>query len=50
MRAGGEGVISVTNNIAAADMAKMCNLALAGKFDEAEVINQLQWHTQRTFY
>lgn len=40
MKAGGEGVISVTNNIAAADMAKMCNLALAGKFDEAEEINQ----------
>lgn len=33
-------MISVTNNIAAADMAKMCELALAGKFDEAEVINQ----------
>ncbi|MCK3657570.1 4-hydroxy-tetrahydrodipicolinate synthase [Pasteurellaceae bacterium Pebbles2] len=40
MRLGGQGVISVTNNLAAADMAKMCELALAGKFDEAEVINQ----------
>lgn len=40
MKAGGEGVISVTNNVAAKDMAEMCNLALAGKFDEAEVINQ----------
>lgn len=40
MKLGGQGVISVTNNIAAADMAEMCNLALAGKFDEAEVINQ----------
>lgn len=39
MKLGGQGVISVTNNIAAADMAKMCNLALAGKFEEAEVIN-----------
>ena len=39
MRLGGQGVISVTNNLAAADMAKMCELALAGKFDEAEVIN-----------
>lgn len=39
MKLGGQGVISVTNNIAAADMAKMCELALAGKFDEAEVIN-----------
>lgn len=40
MKLGGQGVISVTNNLAAADMAKMCNLALAGKFDEAEEINQ----------
>lgn len=40
MRLGGQGVISVTNNLAAADMAKMCELALEGKFDEAEVINQ----------
>ncbi|MCW9732453.1 4-hydroxy-tetrahydrodipicolinate synthase [Avibacterium sp. 20-15] len=40
MKAGGEGVISVTNNVAAEEMAKMCELALAGKFDEAEVINQ----------
>nr|WP_165888606.1 4-hydroxy-tetrahydrodipicolinate synthase [Mannheimia granulomatis] len=39
MKLGGQGVISVTNNVAAADMAKMCNLALAGKFDEAEEIN-----------
>lgn len=39
IKLGGQGVISVTNNIAAADMAKMCELALAGKFDEAEVIN-----------
>lgn len=40
MRLGGQGVISVTNNLAAADMAKMCELALDGKFEEAEVINQ----------
>lgn len=39
MKLGGQGVISVTNNVAAADMAKMCNLALAGKFEEAEAIN-----------
>lgn len=39
IKLGGQGVISVTNNIAAADMAKMCELALAGKFDEAEIIN-----------
>ncbi|QIW16315.1 4-hydroxy-tetrahydrodipicolinate synthase [Pasteurellaceae bacterium RH1A] len=40
MKLGGNGVISVTNNLAAADMAKMCELAFAGKFDEAEAINQ----------
>lgn len=40
MKLGGRGVISVTNNLAAADMAKMCKLALAGKFEEAEAINQ----------
>ncbi|MDO4626048.1 MAG: 4-hydroxy-tetrahydrodipicolinate synthase [Pasteurellaceae bacterium] len=40
MRLGGQGVISVTNNVAAEDMAKMCELALAGDFDEAEKINQ----------
>lgn len=39
MKQGGQGVISVTNNVAAADMAKMCELALSGKFDEAEEIN-----------
>ncbi|MFA0087461.1 4-hydroxy-tetrahydrodipicolinate synthase [Vibrio sp. 10N.286.49.C2] len=37
---GGKGVISVTNNIAAADMAKMMKLALAGQFEEAHQINQ----------
>ncbi|EOB4970668.1 4-hydroxy-tetrahydrodipicolinate synthase [Vibrio fluvialis] len=40
VKLGGQGVISVTNNVAAADMAKMMHLALEGKFDEAEVINK----------
>ena len=40
MKLRAQGVISVTNNVAAADMAKMCELALAGKFEEAEAINQ----------
>ena len=40
MKLGGQGVISVTNNVAAADMAQMCELALAGKFEEAEAINR----------
>lgn len=39
MRLGGQGVISVTNNIVAADMAKMCALALDGNFEEAQKIN-----------
>lgn len=39
MKLGGQGVISVTNNLAAADMAKMCELALEGKFEEAQEIN-----------
>lgn len=40
IKLGGKGVISVTNNIAAADMANMTHLALEGKFEEAEAINQ----------
>ncbi|HDR1160688.1 4-hydroxy-tetrahydrodipicolinate synthase [Pasteurella multocida] len=40
IKLGGQGVISVTNNVVAADMAKMCHLALNGQFEEAEQINQ----------
>ncbi|CAH0539053.1 4-hydroxy-tetrahydrodipicolinate synthase [Vibrio marisflavi] len=40
VKQGGQGVISVTNNIAAADMAKMMQLALDGNFEDAEIINQ----------
>ncbi|BDE02272.1 4-hydroxy-tetrahydrodipicolinate synthase [Pasteurella multocida] len=40
IKLGGQGVISVTNNVATADMAKMCHLALNGQFEEAEQINQ----------
>ncbi|MDO4698931.1 MAG: 4-hydroxy-tetrahydrodipicolinate synthase [Pasteurellaceae bacterium] len=39
MKLGGQGVISVTNNLAPAEMAKMCELALAGNFAEADKIN-----------
>lgn len=39
IKLGGQGVISVTNNLAAADMAKMCEFALAGNFEEADKIN-----------
>ncbi len=37
---GGHGVISVTANIAAADMAQMFTLALSGQIDAAQEINQ----------
>jgi len=37
---GGDGVISVTANVAPAAMAQMCELALAGNIDEAEQIDQ----------
>lgn len=40
VRLGGDGVISVTNNIAAADMAKMMKLALAGEFEQAAQIDE----------
>ena len=40
MQLGGHGVISVTSNVAARDMAEMCKLAAAGQFAEARVINQ----------
>lgn len=40
VKEGGNGVISVTNNIAAKDMANMMRLALNGQFDEANEINQ----------
>ncbi|SFU14218.1 dihydrodipicolinate synthase [Kosakonia arachidis] len=40
MQLGGDGVISVTANVAARDMAEMCKLAIQGHFSEARVINQ----------
>ena len=40
MLQGGNGVISVTNNVAPVEMAKMCEFALAGNSDEAQKINQ----------
>ena len=39
MKLGAEGVISVTNNLAAKDMAEICHLARAGEFSKAEAIN-----------
>ncbi len=40
MLRGGNGVISVTNNIAPAAMSNMCKAALAGDIDAAEEIDQ----------
>ncbi|EPE37884.1 dihydrodipicolinate synthase [Candidatus Photodesmus katoptron Akat1] len=37
---GGQGVISVTSNVAAKDMAKMCDLAKKGQFEQANTINK----------
>ncbi|WP_348666191.1 4-hydroxy-tetrahydrodipicolinate synthase [Arsenophonus symbiont of Ornithomya chloropus] len=39
IKLGGKGVISVTANIAPDLMAKICELALAGKYNEAEKLN-----------
>lgn len=39
LKAGGHGVISVTANIAAAEVAQICNLAQAGEFEQAKVID-----------
>ncbi len=50
MKLGGQGVISVTNNLAAADMAKMCQLALAGRFDEADAINERLMDLHRNLF
>jgi len=40
MLQGGNGVISVTSNVAPAEMAKMCEFALTGNSSEANEINQ----------
>ncbi|MBU3069541.1 4-hydroxy-tetrahydrodipicolinate synthase [Aestuariicella sp. G3-2] len=40
MLLGGKGNISVTANVAPAEIARMCELAIAGKADEARALNQ----------
>ena len=40
MAMGGHGVISVTANVAPAEMAKLCHAALAGQWSEALAINR----------
>ncbi|MBV2131036.1 4-hydroxy-tetrahydrodipicolinate synthase [Arsukibacterium indicum] len=39
MQGGGHGVISVTANVAPAQMAKLCQLALTGQFNEAKLLD-----------
>ncbi|WP_016955725.1 4-hydroxy-tetrahydrodipicolinate synthase [Catenovulum agarivorans] len=39
LRAGGHGVISVTANVAPAELAQICNLSAEGKFAEAKEID-----------
>lgn len=41
MQLGGQGVISVTSNVAAPQMVKMCDLALSGKYTEARKLNRI---------
>lgn len=40
MQLGGHGVISVTTNVAAREMAEMCELAAKGEFAQARIVNQ----------
>lgn len=40
MRRGGEGIISVVSNAAPAQMAGLCNAALAGDFERARKVNE----------
>ncbi len=40
MLLGGKGNVSVTANVAPAEMAQLCQLAMAGKVDEARALNQ----------
>ncbi|MFT4929726.1 MAG: 4-hydroxy-tetrahydrodipicolinate synthase [Phenylobacterium sp.] len=40
MRLGGDGVISVTANVAAKEMADLCDLALQGQFVAAQAVNE----------
>lgn len=40
IKLGGNGIISVTSNVAASDMAKMASLAIQGHIEEAQAIDQ----------
>ncbi len=43
MAVGAKGVISVANNIIPKEIARMCNLALEGNFEEARKIHDRYW-------
>ncbi len=43
MAVGAKGVISVANNIVPKDIAKMCNYALEGNFEEARKLHDYYW-------
>ncbi|QHM72011.1 4-hydroxy-tetrahydrodipicolinate synthase [Mixta intestinalis] len=50
MQLGGHGVISVTANIAAREMAELCRLARAGEFAEARRLNQRLMHLHQKLF
>lgn len=50
MLRGGNGVISVTTNVAAAEMAQLCRLALAGERDAALALNEQLMPVHRTLF
>ncbi|MGG6100010.1 4-hydroxy-tetrahydrodipicolinate synthase [Pantoea allii] len=50
MQLGGNGVISVTANIAAREMAELCRLAQQGNFVEARRLNQRLMHLHQTLF
>ncbi|MFD1801836.1 4-hydroxy-tetrahydrodipicolinate synthase [Mixta tenebrionis] len=50
MQLGGHGVISVTANIAAREMAELCRLARAGEFAAARRLNQRLMHLHQKLF
>ncbi|OON39020.1 4-hydroxy-tetrahydrodipicolinate synthase [Izhakiella australiensis] len=50
MQLGGKGVISVTANVAAREMAQLCQLAEQGNFAEARRLNQRLMHLHQQLF
>ncbi|KGT92447.1 dihydrodipicolinate synthase [Erwinia typographi] len=50
MQLGGQGVISVTANVAAREMAELCKLASQGNFAEARRLNQRLMHLHQKLF